>query len=301
MTPTNQDQHEPGQHGLAKILRRVVRRYYYAIATILFLTGIALRLVHSAFHVEGVVWDTLGDLGTFLALIVSIHFVYELSIKREERELFLLDLEDMLGRQKEKPISDLWDYDAVYEAMAKADPHSTISILQTSIPDATRLIAHLERLLINESKRFQVRIMLIDYSNATELIAARMRLRLETPAHHIGEVQANIEQLVTMKGRVDSAWRVARNRETLDLEIRLYNFLPFGSHYQIGNDVIFIGLFWNTTSSINGPMIKVTKNEPTLWQPFEKQFSAGWDKSEKLYPRQGIQNEQTEEIVDVGD
>ena len=111
-----------------------------------------------------------------------------------------------------------------------------------------------------------------------------MRLRLETPAQHIMEIQSTIEKVIAMKEHVDAVWKTTRNGATLDLEIRLFDFLPFGSHFQVGKDVIFVGLFWNTTSSINGPMIMVKESEPKIWGAFEKQFIAGWEKADQYYP-----------------
>ncbi len=89
------------QHDFADHVRKILRRYSYTIAIILFLAGITLRLLPTVFNAKGSLWEVLGDIGTFLALIVSMYLLYELSIKREERELFLRDLEDVLGRQKE--------------------------------------------------------------------------------------------------------------------------------------------------------------------------------------------------------
>jgi hypothetical protein len=187
-----------------------------------------------------------------------------------------------------RPVATLlerWDWSLVFKALRAADPNSTVRILQTSIPDATALFAHLETLLIKEGKQFKLHILLVDYENAKGLIEARMRLRNEELEDHLQEIKANIKQLIGIKKRVDSAWADSRNGAQLDLEIRLYDFLPFGSHFQIGKDVIFIGLFWNKISSVGGPMIRVTGSGSRIWNAFEEQFVEGWKSARASYSK----------------
>jgi hypothetical protein len=185
-------------------------------------------------------------------------------------------------------VLDAWNSDFVYKAIARAEPKSTISILQTSIPELTKLIGEIEQRLVEENKQFKLRVLLLNFKTATAIAEARVKLRLEEPSAHLREIETNIRDLIAMKRRVDQAWEGPRDGAELKLEIRLYEFLPFGSHYQIGNDVMYIGLFWNTTSSINGPMIRVTGPESHIWKDFEHQFEEGWRTAEPHYPSESV-------------
>jgi hypothetical protein len=179
---------------------------------------------------------------------------------------------------------DSWNSDLIYRAMSRADPKSTVSLLQTSFPEVTKLIGEIEQRLIQDDKQFRLRILLLNFMTASEVAKGRMRLRKEKVADHLREVETNIGELIEMKKRVDAAWAETRDGAKLKLEIRLYDFLPFGSHYQIGQNVTFVGLFWNTTSSVNGPMIRVTGTDSVMWKAFEKQFEEGWRHAQPHYP-----------------
>lgn len=179
---------------------------------------------------------------------------------------------------------DTWDSSRIYRAMSRADPTTTISILQTSIPDVTKLMGEIEHQLIDDGKHFKLRVLLLHYETGAEVAKGRVRLRRETAADHLHEIKTNISELIAMKKRVDDAWAEPRDGATLKLEIRLYDFLPFGSHYQVGQDVIYSGLFWNTHSSVNGPMIRVTGTQSPIWKTFEHQFEEGWKHAVVHFP-----------------
>jgi len=179
-----------------------------------------------------------------------------------------------------------WDPRLLRRALTDAAPHATISIIQTSIPDITSLIGLLEDLLTNKDKYFQLRLLLLDYENAREVLVARVMYRVETPDTHVAEIKAQIDQFIRLKQRVDAHWRGSRSGAKLSLEIRLYSFLPFGSVFQIGTDAIFSGLFWNWTSSINGPMIAATDQKSKMWICLEKHVTTGWDSARRVFPVQ---------------
>jgi len=84
---------------LAHSANRTRTRFHYAIAIILLLGGLTLRLLHNGFHKESQLWEVIGDFGTFLALTLSIHFVYDLFIRREERQAILFDFGKILGTE----------------------------------------------------------------------------------------------------------------------------------------------------------------------------------------------------------
>src|SRR5688572_12761870 len=82
--------------------RKILGKYYYLIAIFLLLIGVTFRFLHTVFHKEGVVWEILGEFGTFLALIVSLHLVYEILVKKEEQAIFINELEIALSKFFEK-------------------------------------------------------------------------------------------------------------------------------------------------------------------------------------------------------
>jgi hypothetical protein len=90
-------------------LERTLKRYHGIIAGVLFASGIFLRLL--ATNYPGLVWQVIGDFGTFLAGAIAIPFIYERFIKSEDRRLFLSDLEEVLesklasyGHRQKSPV-----------------------------------------------------------------------------------------------------------------------------------------------------------------------------------------------------
>ncbi len=75
-------------------LRRITGRYYNLVGAVLFLLGVVLRLL--SIGKTGFAWLVIGDIGTFLAVAITIPFIYDRLIKTEDRQLFLSDLEDLL-------------------------------------------------------------------------------------------------------------------------------------------------------------------------------------------------------------
>lgn len=182
-------------------------------------------------------------------------------------------------------ILDNWDPQLLYQAFRDADPNATIRILQTSIPDFTALLGILEDLLTRQNKQFRFRVLLLDYEKALNVLEARMRYRVEKAAAHAAEIQTQVEQFIAFKQRVDAAWLEPRTGAQLSLEIRLYSFLPFGSVFEIGAEKVFSGIFWNWTSSVNGPMIVVADHKSKTWSCFSKQLDFGWQDARSIFPQ----------------
>lgn len=70
-------------------LKRLLKRYHGALAAVIFVIGISLRLI--SINYSSVVWRIIGDFGTFLAAAVAIPFIYERFIRVEDRQVFLSD------------------------------------------------------------------------------------------------------------------------------------------------------------------------------------------------------------------
>ncbi|TVM03660.1 MAG: hypothetical protein CV087_03660 [Candidatus Brocadia sp. WS118] len=98
---TTMDQ-ENKQHDSTSSYRRLMGRYYYICGGFLFLVGFALMLLGE--RCTGYFGKIIEEFGTFLALVVAIHFIYEILIKKEDRHLFSMELEMALTRNKEQII-----------------------------------------------------------------------------------------------------------------------------------------------------------------------------------------------------
>jgi hypothetical protein len=178
-----------------------------------------------------------------------------------------------------------WSWPKVKRAMERAPETATVQILQTWFPeeDFFHCLKHLYR---DVGKRFHLRIMLMNPNRqgVTDVLTARLKLRHIERAKAAREINQEIDHLCAFKKEIEeTVFRAARSSgysETVDLEIRLYDFLPFGPIYRIGEEVIFVGLYLNYTSSVAGPMLEIRKNRsPDLWRILEDEFDKGWDVS----------------------
>jgi hypothetical protein len=184
-----------------------------------------------------------------------------------------------------------WSEEKVLRELARAPESAVIQILQTWIPEED-FITSLEHLYLQGGKRFHLQVMLVNPqdSGAIDVLAARMKLRGDkNRAQAAEEVTAALDDICRLKRDVDSelrrSWKNGGRPDTVDLEVRLYDFLPFGPVYKIGDEVMFIGFYLNHVSSVRGPMIEIRKNRcPGLWHEFEKHLNKGWSDSTLYFP-----------------
>lgn len=179
----------------------------------------------------------------------------------------------------------IWREDVIQRAMRNAAPLSTISLLQTSFPTAANLVPLLKELLISDKKRFKIRLLLANpFTTAGQsVIAARMRLRDQGADRHKLEIQDQIEQFLKMKAEVDTTWERTRDHARLSLDIRLYDHLPFGPQFHVG-DESFIGFFVAKHSSIRAPMLRLRKAHGKTWALFREDFAAAWKAAQPYGP-----------------
>lgn len=85
-------------------LKRLVSRFYGLIAVVLFMAGIVLRVI--SINRPGAIWPIVGELGTFLAAVVAIPFIYERFLKKEDRQTFLDDLAEVLDQKLKRAQTD---------------------------------------------------------------------------------------------------------------------------------------------------------------------------------------------------
>jgi len=184
-----------------------------------------------------------------------------------------------------------WSQERLLKAMARAPEAAIVEILQTWIPEED-FIDRLRHLYIDDGKRFHLRVMLMnpEEEGPNDVLAARVKLRGIERSKAANDIAHSRDSLLRLKKDVDKKLselaRAGRGRaETMDLEIRLYDFMPFGPIYKIGEQVMFIGLYVNDTSSIFGPMIEIRQSRsPELWHDLERSLSNGWDASPTYVP-----------------
>jgi hypothetical protein len=189
-------------------------------------------------------------------------------------------------------IHNEWDTKRVEKSLSKAPANATIRILQTWFPEEN-FVDCLEREILHHDKQFDLRILLLEADigpdETSDLLAARIQLRGVNRKKAAEEILTCIAQLVGLKTKVDETWQQGAvsgiRPRSLDLQIRRYNFLPFGPIYQIGPDVMYVGFFIAYATSLNAPMLEV-RNTPDnpVWRTFERQLNDAWsDQGSKQY------------------
>jgi hypothetical protein len=195
-------------------------------------------------------------------------------------------------RRSPVTVHEQWDTARVVSSLREAPRDATVRILQTWFPEES-FIDSLRELLLHDDKRFELHLLLLDgdptYEDKIDLLEARMKLRNLNREKAEQEILTAIARLVDLKTEIDETWRrtapPGRRVSLLDLEIRLYDFLPFGPIYQIGAEVMYGGFFINYDTSSAGPMLEV-RNTPgnRIWQKFEKDFAVGWNGARQYFP-----------------
>lgn len=183
-----------------------------------------------------------------------------------------------------------WSLERVLKELARAPDRANVQILQTWFPEEN-FVTSLERLYLRDGKRFPLQVMLVNPADngPADVLAARVKLRKINRAKAAGDVTTALDNICRLKVNVDSA--LARScpngghPETVDLEVRLYDFLPFGPLYKIGDEVMYVGFYLNHASSVHGPMIEIRKKRcPDLWHVFEEDLNRGWADSAPYFP-----------------
>jgi hypothetical protein len=173
--------------------------------------------------------------------------------------------------------------DQLYKAIKEAETGTTLRIQQTWWADREKIIPHLEEVL-RSGRRLTLQALLLDTDpddggrdtdeHHPDVLAARVKLRWATCAKATGWVQDTVRDLKRLRANASPG--------RLDLQIRVYDFLPFGPLYQVGESTIFVGFYLNDRSSINGPMVKITDRESYCWKTFRHQFDTGWDNAKSI-------------------
>jgi hypothetical protein len=177
-----------------------------------------------------------------------------------------------------------WDQQVITDAFRTAPAHSRVRILETWIPEVETLRGRLIDTLADDGKHFSLQVLLMNPGPPVEpkngdLLGCRVLLRQETRAQARRLIIESVRELFDRKHAAEAAWarEAPHHQRSVDLSIRVYNFLPFGPIYEI-NDRLYVGLYPNYEASEEGPMLVVEKSA-ALWKVLESHFDAGWDSS----------------------
>lgn len=144
-----------------------------------------------------------------------------------------------------------WDFKKIDYLIEKAQ---NITILQTWIPSLNRDIASWEK----TSENCNFKILLI----SENLIKKRIKCR----GHKTDYLKKNIERLMAFDKR--------------NIELRLYDAIPFGPVYIIDDD-IFWGIYLSNRCSMDGPMF-FTKKNTELGELIYKSVASLWEIGEEV-------------------
>lgn len=173
-----------------------------------------------------------------------------------------------------------WDMARITESLRRAPDDAVVRILQTWFPEEA-FIPALRYLYLQDQKEFVLDVLLIDPATKDGLLGSRVMLRNLTPEDAAKEVTNTVSGLRDMKSQVEKARSEARpgarRTKGVDLEIRVYKFMPFGPIYQIGEEVMYVGFFINFGTSSEAPMLEI-RNTPhnRLWALFRHHYDEGW-------------------------
>jgi len=114
-------------------IKRIFKKFKFAIGIILLLCGITLRIFSLLW--SGIIFQIIGEIGTFIAVAVAVAYLYDIYLKDIDREIFLNDL-SMLFDQKLSQINIKKDQPLFYSERRKIDQKiafyekSTIEIIE---------------------------------------------------------------------------------------------------------------------------------------------------------------------------
>lgn len=220
--------------------RKLAGRYYYAVGIILFLLGIALMVIPHALHQEGELWKIFSEIGTFLALIVSLHFIYEIFVKKEERRLLIDDLDTLL-KQHQKEINSTFQLSraTIYRGQEETYAATVDAIVRTSLNQLGEKSIALAALHGHSGKR---RTMRQDSASVFESFADQMYKCIKSSG--IGMWYVRELYNITDEGRLKMVLeRIGKAENAEGYEVRafcLQNALPQLSPLIIGDKDLFI-------------------------------------------------------------
>ncbi len=254
-------------------LERILKRYQGAIAIILFIIGLGLRIL--AIDKTDAFWKITGDLGTFLAAAIAIPFIYESSIRAVDRQIFLSDLENTLEK---KLTTTQNNSPRVYE-IGRLPLQQKVAFLQ----EAKREVVQIGVALSSFSSYFEQRPVSEFKQPVMELLqrGINFKILILDPDSEIAKNYAND------RGEPNLVDKIRRSLVTLShlrdefraasfpgsFELYLYSHFPYGNVIMVDPEeeggCAFISHYLHGTKRADTPVFEVYKSSnPILFEKY---------------------------------
>ncbi|MEQ9480858.1 DUF5919 domain-containing protein [Coleofasciculus sp. F4-SAH-05] len=259
--------------GFKASLERILKRYQGAIAIILFIIGLGLRIL--AIDKTDAFWKITGDLGTFLAAAIAIPFIYESSIRAVDRQIFLSDLENTLEK---KLTTTQTSSPRVYE-IGRLPLQQKVAFLQ----EAKREVVQIGVALSSFTSYFEQRPFSECKQPVMELLqrGVNFKILILDPDSEIAKNYANdrgepnlvdkIRQSLITLSRLRDEFRAASLPGSF--ELYLYSHFPYGNVIMVDPEeedgCAFISHYLHGTKRADTPVFEVYKSSnPMLFEKY---------------------------------
>lgn len=175
-----------------------------------------------------------------------------------------------------KVISE-WNWEFVHKLMISIKSHDEIRIINTYIPNMDKLISLLRDIYIRDKKIISIKILLLDFENAKYLVEARFKYRPESTEMAIYSIKENIRQFNELKKQIERNWVESNFSGKVDIQIRLYDHIPIGAYYQIGQNSMELAFLYTKKSGTSGPALYCKNVRTKHWRSFAENFEDSWN------------------------
>jgi hypothetical protein len=161
-----------------------------------------------------------------------------------------------------------WDLKTIQSSLENASAGDEVRIWITFFVDLQKM-DNIVRRLIDEGVKIQILMM-----NAENEGLVRSRFRLRTSYRQNPPLKAQNTLRDQFRTFQDIATETMGRRGSL--EIKQCDTMPFGVFYQIGHQVMFLGLFLSAETWQEGPLIKFYPGSPQ-WKILSQNWSDCWE------------------------
>ncbi|MCI0610785.1 MAG: DUF5919 domain-containing protein, partial [Anaerolineae bacterium] len=251
-------------------LETTLKKYQNIITAVLFALGLLLRWLATIKH--EILWQIIGDFGTFMAGVVGIQFIYERYIKAEEQRVFLSYIKAISGSpvlflpEKRGHLSK--EYYLPKSAIAKNIDIITLSMRMINEEYAK---GDLVRWVVKDGKNF--RILVLSPESSSAILIGRQE-GISLPDKIKGEIKrlGNLHQ--QFQKEVDKAGMCKGS-----LEVRYYDGIPYYAYFKADHEII-IGLYYSHIVGNESECFLVKEtNEPVyadVFRNFVDHFEILW-------------------------
>ena len=161
-----------------------------------------------------------------------------------------------------------WDLKTVYSLLESTAAGDEVRILITFFVDLQKM-DNIVRRLIDEGVKIQILMM-----NPENEGLVRSRFRLRTSYRQSPPLKAQD----TLRDQFKTFQDIAKEKvgHKGSLEIKQCDTMPFGVFYQIGHQVMLLGLFLSVETWQEGPLIKFYPRSPE-WNVLSQNWSDCWE------------------------